>query len=683
MARMRISLVAATATIAALAAPTTALAGETSCDGLQTELSTATEGEVVTLVDNEVCVGQWTLPSHAITLQGGTGVATLSGEGDNQILRGDGVGTTTIRNLTFIDGLAEGEQNYERSGGAISLTGSSPVTIEDNQFFANEADDDGGAVAILEDTQVESPQARGDGPPIVLRGNTFGGPEEGNGALDEGGAVYIYAFRNVEVDGNTFADNDAQDDGGGMEIEQSEHVTLTGNTFSRNVTLDNGGGAAIESCTAEITGNTFDANRLFGGRETSPDGGGLYLDGSGCFDDVARGAPSARVIQADNRFTANVIDGNGDSGSGGGEYISDTTVVSTSDRFVGNRIDDYVALGGGLYLEGGSNDTQPFIARNLVAAGNELVFTEPPSRGKAQNDLRGGGLFLVGNRQQSELRIEDSTIEGNTAERGSGIAGDVSFQEGDARGEGGTIQGDALVLLNSIVHGNTGADDVAGIPFDGEIEGFFARDVRSTDTCVEGAAHPDGDGAAPNSNICADPKLADPDVDGNVDQAADSPTVDAGDNELVDPDLLEDYAGDGRVLDGNGDATARVDMGADEYKPVPPEPTPETVPPAAQPPQGAVQGQTQRSCRSKRVFRIRIRVPRGKKARSATVRVNNKKVKVVRGKRLRAPVTLRGLPKGRFTVRITVRLTNGKKITGKRVYNTCIPKLPGDGPPKV
>ena len=34
-------------------------------------------------------------------------------------------------------------------------------------------------------------------------------------------------------------------------------------------------------------------------------------------------------------------------------------------------------------------------------------------------------------------------------------------------------------------------------------------------------------------------------------------------------------------------------------------------------------------------------------------------------------------------VRITVRLTNGKKITGKRIYNTCIPKLPGDGPPKV
>jgi hypothetical protein len=66
---------------------------------------------VVTLADHEVCVGQWTLPSHAFTLQGGTGVATLSGEGKTQILRGDGVGTTTIRNLTFVEGLAEGDSD--------------------------------------------------------------------------------------------------------------------------------------------------------------------------------------------------------------------------------------------------------------------------------------------------------------------------------------------------------------------------------------------------------------------------------------------------------------------------------------------------------------------------------------------------------------------------------------------
>ena len=43
----------------------------------------------------------------------------------------------------------------------------------------------------------------------------------------------------------------------------------------------------------------------------------------------------------------------------------------------------------------------------------------------------------------------------------------------------------------------------------------------------------------------------------------------------------------------------------------------------------------------------------------------------------------RDFTKGKFKVRITIRLTNGKKVSGVRTYHTCIPKLPGDGPPKV
>jgi hypothetical protein len=127
-------------------------------------------------------------------------------------------------------------------------------------------------------------------------------------------------------------------------------------------------------------------------------------------------------------------------------------------------------------------------------------------------------------------------------------------------------------------------------------------------------------------------------------------------------------------------------MGADEFvvPTVDPEPTTEpTVPPAAPQPAAAVQAQQSRPCRSRRSFLIRIRVPKGKRAKSAVVRVNGKRVRVIRGRRLRAPVRLTGLPKGRFTVRITVRLRNGKKLTGKRVYHTCVPRRPGDGPPPL
>ena len=81
-----------------------------------------------------------------------------------------------------------------------------------------------------------------------------------------------------------------------------------------------------------------------------------------------------------------------------------------------------------------------------------------------------------------------------------------------------------------------------------------------------------------------------------------------------------------------------------------------------------------RRCVSRRKFRIRLRHPRGARVLSAVVRVNGKRVATRRGARITAPVNLRGLPKGRFTVRITVKLADGRTVSGTRRYRTCTPK---------
>jgi hypothetical protein len=81
-----------------------------------------------------------------------------------------------------------------------------------------------------------------------------------------------------------------------------------------------------------------------------------------------------------------------------------------------------------------------------------------------------------------------------------------------------------------------------------------------------------------------------------------------------------------------------------------------------------------RRCASRRNFRIRLKVPRGLTATSADVSVNGRRVQVVRGRRLTAPVDLRSLPKGRFTVKILVKLSDGRRIEGTRRYRTCAPK---------
>ena len=66
--------------------------------------------------------------------------------------------------------------------------------------------------------------------------------------------------------------------------------------------------------------------------------------------------------------------------------------------------------------------------------------------------------------------------------------------------------------------------------------------------------------------------------------------------------------------------------------------------------------------------------PRGAKLAMETVRVNGKLVRTVRGKRITARVDLRGLPRGRFRVKIEVRTVDGRKVSATRRYRTCAPK---------
>ena len=106
--------------------------------------------------------------------------------------------------------------------------------------------------------------------------------------------------------------------------------------------------------------------------------------------------------------------------------------------------------------------------------------------------------------------------------------------------------------------------------------------------------------------------------------------------------------------------------------------TPPAPPPPAQQVAASAVAVAQRSCVSRRVFRIRLRTGRRKAERSAiktvTVTVNGKNVPVTKGQRRRAQVDLRNLPKGRFTVVIRMTLADGGKVRDTRRYRTCTPK---------
>ena len=87
-----------------------------------------------------------------------------------------------------------------------------------------------------------------------------------------------------------------------------------------------------------------------------------------------------------------------------------------------------------------------------------------------------------------------------------------------------------------------------------------------------------------------------------------------------------------------------------------------------------IQLPSSRTCRSRRNFFIRLHRPGRGRIMTARVYVNGKRVKVLRGKRVRAQVDLRGLPAGRYTVRVVVITSRGRRIVEKRRYRTCFPR---------
>jgi hypothetical protein len=94
---------------------------------------------------------------------------------------------------------------------------------------------------------------------------------------------------------------------------------------------------------------------------------------------------------------------------------------------------------------------------------------------------------------------------------------------------------------------------------------------------------------------------------------------------------------------------------------------------------GSVTAPSNHVCLSRRDFTIHVRQIKNLIYRRVSVEVNGRHVAVVRrGSRTSADVDLRGLPKGRYVVRITVTTSTGRRIAGTRAYHTCAPKpLPG------
>jgi uncharacterized repeat protein (TIGR01451 family) len=373
-----------------------------------------------------------------------------------------------------------------------------------------------------------------------VNGNAAGDPADGGAlAIEVNGAF-------IEISGSVFADNAADDDGGAVFLRLQEFgeapVNIIDTTFARNEARGitgsgTGDGGALH---VEASGGTgvFITDTDFIDNTAQGNGGGAEIAGLDPSDpEVAR---ITAVSFFDVQFTGNSAGGNG----GGADVGANSVFVE-----IAGFVDNSATNGAGLHVR------ENFFDLGIVNAG----FAGNAASGD-------GGALATESNFGATVTLTNNTIYGNGAVgRGGGALVTIGGSTGRAR------------LYNNILYANT--DAIAG--FDVFIDNDPFSDIPAevqffNNAITELTGFPDlskAFGIVSSSALTAGGNIDDEPVLPNInqpdpdpDQAASSPTIDAGDNAapLV---PSEDYAGDSRPLDGDLDGTATVDIGMDEFVP--------------------------------------------------------------------------------------------------------------------
>jgi hypothetical protein len=327
--------------------------------------------------------------------------------------------------------------------------------------------------------------------------------------------------------------------------------------------------------------------------------------GNGCPDSSAGGGISnAKTLTV----TDSIISGNSaGAGAGGGGLRSTGGFVLTNVAVTGN----HAGLGGGIRVDLGTgtltdcsvsqNDNMPFAEGNgagILNSGTLTVLRSTLDHNKVlvNNPPAGESDFLLGGgvSNQGTLYLINSTLSANSAYYGGGIydanstltqVTNCTITLNNAEIDGGGIGTEANVTIaNSIVAGNLspngGAVDTANLFDIGAFSSLGHNLIGNGEGGFDSTGFPTG-GSGDQIGTSATP------IDAKLDALAknggltethalqsDSAAVDAGDDALAVDDkavaLTTDQRGTGfsRIVDGNSDNTATVDIGAFEFVPV-------------------------------------------------------------------------------------------------------------------
>ena len=336
--------------------------------------------------------------------------------------------------------------------------------------------------------------------------------------LDGGRVRSVVSFvrsetRRAVLEGFTIANGRSLDVGGGVRVAGAS-PTLLGNVIRDCVACASGGGVVVQGGSPLLLRNQLLRNRQSG----CPGGlgGGVAIVGAG-----------AAVLEA------NLLDGNSADNGGGIALVDAGTPTVLDNQLRGNVAGS--GAGGGIVV---LNASDPLLVQNTLVANRALQ--------------SGGGVsWLVPNGSRGPILANNTFVDNDCRNGGALFADGFDLA--------------ALVVNNVMVSALAGQTVlVVGRFGDGALPVIQCNDVFSPAGRGYGGLAPDLTGLL--GNLAVDPGFVDPRA-ADFRLRLDSRCVDAGlagvpGQQATDPD------GDDRVIDGDGDGRAVIDMGADEFAPL-------------------------------------------------------------------------------------------------------------------